>query len=103
MQDELALSLSGSMSGVMASMSLIPENKKYSQNYRVSRIKLQPIDITEEVANDVFERVLKGDQAIVLGNHLVMCSSISSIDPLPIKNKPINGHYEGDVWVEDES
>jgi hypothetical protein len=93
MADELVLSQSDN--------SLIPESKKYSQNYRVSRIKLEPIDITEEVAHDVFERILEGDQAIVLGKHLVMCSSISSIDPLPIKKKPEAGRYEGDKWIKD--
>jgi hypothetical protein len=69
-------------------MSLIPLNKKYAQNYRVSRIKLDPIDITEEMAHDVFEKILNGTQAIVLGNHLVMCSCITSIDPLPLIKPP---------------
>jgi hypothetical protein len=83
-------------------LSLIPESHRYSQNYRVSRIKLEPIDITEESANVVFEKILAGDHAIVLGKHLVMCSSISSIDPLPIKKAPSNGHFEGDSWIEDK-
>lgn len=103
MQDELQLSLSGNGSGgsTINPLSLIPDEKKYSQNYRVSRIKLDPIDITEETAHDVFERVLAGDQAVVLGKHLVMCSSIASIDPLPMLKKPETGHFEGEVWVVD--
>jgi hypothetical protein len=101
MSDELALSQSNSELST-DSFSLIPEEKKYSQNYRVSRIKLSPIDITENMANNVFKRILSGDQAIVLGNHLVMCSSISSIDPIPLKQKPADGHYENDTWVKDK-
>lgn len=104
MQDELRLSLSGNGCGgsTINQLSLIPDEKKYSQNYRVSRIKLDPIDITEETAHDVFERVLAGDQAVVLGKHLVMCSSIASIDPLPMLKKPSVGHYDGDIWVEEK-
>lgn len=94
MSDELALRQSQN-----DGLSLIPESHKYSQNYRVTRINLPPIDITEETAHFVFKKILEGDHAIVLGKHLVMCSCISSIDPLPIKQKPANGHYEGDKWI----
>jgi len=99
MVDALALSRSAKLEN---SLVLIPDDKKYSQNYRVTRIKLEPIDITEEMAHDVFDKILHGTQAIVMGNHLVMCSCISSIDPLPLKNKPTNGHFDKDVWVEDK-
>ena len=81
--------------------SLIPHNKRYAQNYRVNRIKLKPIDITELMARDIFSQILAGRQAIVLGDHLVMCSSISSIDPLPIKKKPRSGKIVGNKFVED--
>ena len=80
--------------------SLIPESHKYKQNYRVHRIKLSPIDITEESANAVFKEVLGGSHAIVLGKSLVMCSSITSIDPLPLKKKPKKGEYIDGNWVE---
>lgn len=82
-------------------MDLIPESHKYAQNYRVTRVKNTPIDITEESARVVFEQIMAGAHAIVLGKHLVMCSNIASIDPLPIKNKPEAGHYKGDVWIKD--
>jgi hypothetical protein len=95
MVDALALPLSPNK------LSLIPESHKYSQNYRVTRINLEPIDITEETANFVFKKILSGDHAIVLGKHLVMCSCISSIDPLPIIPKPKIGHYEGNKFIED--
>lgn len=83
-------------------LSLIPVSHRYSQNYRVNRVKLDPIDITEETAKAIFDQILKGAHAIVLGKHLVMCSSIMSIDPLPIKKKPATGHFEADVWVEEK-
>ena len=83
-------------------MSLIPESKKYDQNYRVNRVKLSPIDITETAAKAIFQQILDGAHAIVLGNHLVMCSSIMSIDPLPIIKKPSKGHFDGEVWVEEK-
>jgi len=83
-------------------VSLIPASHKYSQNYRVHRVKLDPIDITEESAREVFKQIIGGAHAIVLGNHLVMCNSIMSIDPLPIKKKPRSGRIVGDLWIEDK-
>jgi len=83
--------------------SIIPKHKKYGyENYRVFRIKLPPIDITENMANKVFKEILSGRQAVILGKSLVMCSSISSIDPLPIKKKPITGKIVGNVFVPDK-
>lgn len=80
---------------------LIPETKKYDyQNYRVYRHhKLPPIDITENMAEKVFREILNGRQAVVLGKSLVMCGSIASIDPLPIKKKPVKGRIINNVWT----
>ena len=84
----LSLTRANGTQSAEGAVSLIPPSHRYRQNYRVTRIKLPPIDITEESARAVFQEILKGSQAIVLGRHLIMCSVIASIDPLPVETAP---------------
>lgn len=72
------------------SWDLIPESKKYEQNYIIYRMNLEPIMITSSMRNQVIKLLDMGTKHIVLGDHVVMMSGITSIDPLPREHKSLS-------------
>jgi len=68
--------------------SLIPKHKKYEQNYIVYRVKLNPIEVSEDTRDDILEALNANRSFIQIGKITVMLNSIASIEPMSKKKKP---------------
>lgn len=69
--------------------SLIPETNEFEQNYVVHRINLPSIEVTSKMRVFVEQAMEAGKRFVRIGDHTVMVNSISGIDPLKKKYKPL--------------
>ena len=65
--------------------SLIPDHLKDQQNYRISRINLPSIRITEKTRDQVLMAMNEGKKYVQLGQITLMINTITTIDPYPLK------------------
>lgn len=68
-------------------ISLVPESKQFEQCYAINRIKLQTVCVSEVARDKVLEALSSGKMFVQIGNYTIMLNTISSIEPLPIKDK----------------
>lgn len=54
------------------------------QKYRINRIKLLPIRVTEKTRDQILMAMDEGKTYVQLGKITLMINSISSIDPYPL-------------------
>lgn len=69
--------------------SLIPKSKSHLNTYLVQRVKLEPLEITEETYMDILSSLNAGKKYLVIGGSLVMLNTISAIDPATPRQKYI--------------
>jgi hypothetical protein len=69
------------------SYSLIPEDRIFGKNYIVYRVKLPPLEVTEETRNDILRGLGGNKKYVQIGDCTVMINSIASIEPLSVIDK----------------
>lgn len=69
--------------------SLVPKDKSHLPTYLVQRVKLEPIEITEETYKDILYSLGQNKKYLVIGGSLVMLNTISAIDPATPRQKYI--------------
>lgn len=75
-------------------ISLIPMLKRYDQNYRIYRIGLKSIEISESTRNDVLSAMDSGKKYVQIDKYTVMLNNISSIEPLPLRDKEYDERFQ---------
>ena len=64
--------------------SLVPEGYE-GQKYRISRVKLSPVYVTEKTRDQILMAMNEGKMYVQLDMITLMVNSIASIDPFPLK------------------
>lgn len=62
-------------------ISLVPVSKQFDQVYKIFRVKLNPIYITEETRNLVLQSLSQGKMFVQIGEYTIMLNTITSIEP----------------------
>jgi hypothetical protein len=60
--------------------SLVPRAKSHLSTYLLQRVKLEPLEITEETYMDILGALNSGLKYLVIGGSLIMLNTITSID-----------------------
>lgn len=69
--------------------SMVPREKSHLPTYLVQRVKLEPLEITEDTYSDILHALNDGLKYLVIGGSLVMLNTISAIDPTTPRQKYI--------------
>lgn len=77
------------------SVSLIPISKQFDQCYQINRVKQSSIYVSEDARNKVLDSLSSGKMFVQIGKYTVMLNTISSIEPLPLRDK--------DLWEREEA
>lgn len=67
-------------------ISLIKNADDLKQNYIVYRVKLKPIEVSVRGRDEILKSMISGKRFIQLGEYTIMVNTISSIEPLKVKN-----------------
>lgn len=73
---------------------LIPKSKELDQNYRIYRVKLNSIEISQQTRDELLRSMDQGKTYVQIGDYTIMINSIASIEPLPIKDQELNSKIE---------
>jgi hypothetical protein len=68
-------------------ISLVPKSKQFDQVYRVTRVKLNHIFVTKETRDMVLEAITKGKFFVQIADYTIMVNTITSIEPMPMRDK----------------
>jgi len=67
-------------------ISLIKNADDLKQNYIVYRVKLKSIEVSNRGRDEILKSMASGQRFIQLGEYTIMVNTISSIEPLKVKN-----------------
>lgn len=73
---------------------LIPKSKEFNQNYRIYRVKLNSIEISQQTRDELLTSMDRGKTYVQIGDYTVMVNSIASIEPLPLKDPNLSRKME---------
>jgi len=77
------------LSPTQGGYSLLTSSNEYDQNYVVHRINLPSIEVNAKMRQFIEEAMGSGKKFVRIGDHTVMVNSISGIDPMKRKYKPL--------------
>ena len=75
-------------------ISLVPKSKQFEEVYRVTRVKLSPLFITKETRNTVLKAITQGKFFVQIADYTVMINTITSIEPMAVRDKETWKKYE---------
>ena len=90
MEDQKSLSLAKIIyrtPQVGGAISLVKEEDNFNQNYIIHRVKLDPIEVSSRGRDEVLKALSGGSRFVQLGEYTIMVNTITSIEPLYMKNK----------------
>lgn len=69
--------------------SLIRKEDEFKQNYRIYRYGLNYLDVNGDIRKIILAAIADNKKFVHLGDHTIFTASISAIEPLPMKYKPL--------------
>jgi hypothetical protein len=75
-------------------ISLVPASKQFDQVYRITRIKLNYIFVTKEARDMILEAMAKGKFFVQIADYTLMVNTITSIEPMPLRDKELHEKHQ---------
>ena len=96
MENQKSLSLKSEFinARIENAISLIRKSEEFEQCYVIYRVKLNPIEVSEQVRDMIINAMDAGKVYVQLGGITLMVNTIASIEPIPLKNKEREEIYQ---------
>lgn len=89
MEDQKSLSSTNEYAKIKdpEGVSLIPKSKQFDQCFKINRVKQSSLFVSEDARNKVLEELNLGKMFVQIGQYTIMLNTISSIEPLPLRDR----------------